>query len=757
MSAPTPMEGRASGSARVYQSGGDQYIEEHVHHYAPGSAPLFGPPWPGPAGPREAAPDSVRMPLVGRAPGVLRDRTDLMARLRAAVAGPGGDIQVLLGMGGCGKTAVAQALFTEAVRDHGRVGLWVNASERVSLRAGMLAVAGDRGAGAGELAAAAGGRRAAADLVWHYLDRSAHPWLLVLDNADDPAVLEEGGWLRTSPSGTVLVTTRHATSALWRTPGASSHRLGVLPLEDAALVLSDLAPDAGTRESARKVARRLGCLPLALTLAGAHLAHQVLESWSMDEYDRKLTEESTALVDRGASATGGGQSRHLVGRTWQLSLDSLADGGLPEATALLRLLSCWTADPVPLSLLMPAAQDGAGLQHLSPPLVPSRVEPALRALLDHSLIEQVETDGHRCVKAHGVLLDSVAAGVPDAERALLSAAAGRLLRAALPQEGAASPRARSLVRLLAPHAAGLLHRSRRHDLVTAESVGIAVRLARLVYEAGDWTAALDLAATAAKTAAAHLGDAHPATVEARSGQGPVLFRLGRYAEAADLLRSVHQEALRTLGPHDARTLDAAYELQRVLHRLGDLTRARTLLEAVLDGRRHVLGEDHVATFKTRCEMLELRLAQDEFDGYTTAAEELAQDCERRLGPDHLVTVWARDALARGLLRAGRGAEAEELFERVLAGQRAGYGDEHPLVLGVLIQLSRAQYAQGKREQAAGSAREVAEGRARVLGEDHPETVAARAWYTEVRTGPPAPDGLVDRPPTRSTPPTPGGR
>lgn len=299
MSVPRPMEGRASGSARIYQAGGDQYIEEHVHHHAPGSAPLFGHPWTGPAEPREAAPDSVRMPLVGRAPRVLRDRTDLMERLRAAVAGPGSDIQVLHGMGGCGKTAVAQALFTEAVRDHGRVGLWVNASERVSLRAGMLAVAGDRGATAGELAAAAGGRRAAADLVWHYLDQSAQPWLLVLDNADDPAVLEEGSWLRPSPSGTVLVTTRHATSSLWRAPATSSHRLGVLPLEDATLVLRDLAPDAGTRESARKVARRLGCLPLALTLAGAHLAHQLLESWSMDEYDRKLTEESTALVDRG--------------------------------------------------------------------------------------------------------------------------------------------------------------------------------------------------------------------------------------------------------------------------------------------------------------------------------------------------------------------------------------------------------------------------------------------------------------------------
>lgn len=173
-----PIDGRASGQGRVFQTGGDQYIEEHHHHYGAGTGPgtgsLLAPQPVGPRPPQGAtAPDSVRVPLVARVPGILRDRADLMERLRAAVTGPGGDVHVLHGLGGCGKTAVAHTLFTEAVRDRGRVGLWVNASERISLRAGMLAVAGDRGATTGELAAAASGQRAAADLVWHYLDHSA--------------------------------------------------------------------------------------------------------------------------------------------------------------------------------------------------------------------------------------------------------------------------------------------------------------------------------------------------------------------------------------------------------------------------------------------------------------------------------------------------------------------------------------------------------------------------------------------------------
>ncbi|MGO4418865.1 NB-ARC domain-containing protein, partial [Streptomyces sp. MCAF7] len=222
-------EGRASGHGRVFQSAGDQHIAEHHHH---GTSLFAGAPTPGLGG----GPDTVRVPLVGRTPAVLRDRADLMRRLRTAVGG-GGQIHVLHGMGGCGKTAVAHTLFTEAVRDRARVGLWVNASERLSLRAGMLAVAADRGAGPGELAAAHSGQRAAADLVWHHLDHSAEPWLLVIDNADDPTILQEGAWLRPSPRGTVLVTTRYATSRTWR--GAVLHPVGVLPTEDAAQVLCD--------------------------------------------------------------------------------------------------------------------------------------------------------------------------------------------------------------------------------------------------------------------------------------------------------------------------------------------------------------------------------------------------------------------------------------------------------------------------------------------------------------------------------------
>jgi hypothetical protein len=266
------MDGHAEDRGRVYQASGDQHISEH-HHYGDETAVSGGP-------------DSVRRPAVGRPPVVLRDRAEVLERLRASVrAGRGGEVYVLYGMGGCGKTAVAYTFFQSVTNECGRVGLWVSASDRASLRAGMLAVAADRGAGDGELLAARNGLRPAADLVWQHLDRSAEPWLLVLDNADEPEILRDGSWLRTSPRGTVVVTTRRSAARWW--PGAELQHIGVLPREDAARVLRDLAPHSGTHQEAARMAERLGRLPLALTLAGGFLSQQVLDPWTMETYGRR--------------------------------------------------------------------------------------------------------------------------------------------------------------------------------------------------------------------------------------------------------------------------------------------------------------------------------------------------------------------------------------------------------------------------------------------------------------------------------------
>ncbi|MFE0255220.1 tetratricopeptide repeat protein [Streptomyces sp. NPDC059010] len=727
MSGGGAVEGRASGQGRVFQATGDQRIEEHHHHYAPGTAPLLG---GGPVRPVTAA-DSVRVPLVGRPPGILRNREELRRTLSAAIAGPGGEVHVVHGMGGLGKTAVAYWLFTQAVREHGRLGLWVNASDRMSLRAGMLAVAGDRGATTGELAAAASGQRAAADLVWHYLNHSAEPWLLVLDNADDPTILEEGGWLRTSPLGTVLVTTRIANSPLWQAPGVSRHTLGLLPLQDAAQVLCDLAPDAGTPEAARKVAERLGRLPLALTLAGSHLAHQLLESWTMDEYERKLTEESTAIVDQGALGRGSSQSRQLVSRTWQLSLDALTDQGLPEATPLLRLLSCWSADPVPLTMLMPAARGEVDLTDIEPALPTDRLEPALRGLLDHSLIELVQLRGTRCVSAHGVLLDSVAGGVPAGpQRTALGLAAARLLSAALPDPDDTSEQALAALAILAPHAVALLRFASGAE--SEEIVRVSALVVGRLYEAGDWSGSLALAEPVAERVGQLLGAEHPVALNARYVLGQSLHRMGRYAEAEVVHRQVLEARERVLGPDHPDTLHSCLALSQPLDLLDRDEEAEHFNRRAIEGQRRVLGEDSTETLYSRACLLEVLPQLGKVEDFDAEARAVIEACERALPPDHLTTLMARHLHGYGLLLLGRYEEAEPLAQRTLTDRRRVQGPENPFTLSALTLTARVLRGLGRTDEALPLLEQLIEIRDRTLGPEHPLVVELRQWLTEWR-------------------------
>jgi len=666
--------------------------------------------------------------MAERPPRILRDRGDLRAALIAALA-QGGGIHVIHGMGGCGKTSLAHWVFHEAVRQD-MVGLWVTASDRMTLRAAMLAVAADRGADQGELVAAYNGQRAAADLVWHYLDRSRQPWLLVVDNADDPLLLAEGGWLRASARGTVLVTTRRAGASLWR--GATLHRLDVLPVEDAAQVLCDLAPDAGSLHEAQAVARRLGCLPLALNLAGSYLSRQLLESWTMSDYHEHLQEDPTGLIDQGADSPSE-DSRRLVSRTWQITLDALTAQGIPEATSLLRLLSCFSPDPLPLTVLARGAVATTAVDALDPPLRGNQLETALRALLDHSLATLRQpaggADGEaiRCVQVHGLLLDSVHSGIPAEQRTICLRAAADLLMAALP-EAAVPGAASAQLRFLAPHITALLGRT--EAATVAPLVELALRAAQLIREAGDYTAALALAARAASTSEEFRGPGHPVTLSARHEHGDLLRRLGRLAEAEQLLRQVHGQRAQTLGNDHPDTLQTAAVLSQPLYLLGRHDESLTWLREAIDGQRRALGNEHPETLRSRALILEFLVDVGRKEEFARDAPATVAACEHHLGPDHPVTVIAYSNYAYGLLHAGSPQEAEEAARVALAARMRVHGPEHPLVFSATLVLSWALMLRGTHDEAVALMRTAVDGRERLLGHDHPLSIKARVLLAE---------------------------
>ncbi|MFF1355379.1 tetratricopeptide repeat protein [Streptomyces sp. NPDC058297] len=765
MSEDASLRAAAYGQGRIFQSERDIQITEHHHHGAPDTSASA------------SGPASVRVASAAPLRAALRDREELREELLAALDAAGG-VHVLHGFGGCGKTAVARWLFDQSAAS--RVALWVDASTELQLRAGMLAVAADRGASPEEVRAAQEGQRAAADLVWQRLDASPEPWLLVLDNADDPRPLRDG-WLRSSSRGTVLVTSRQAADPAWTGAGARMHRVGVLPVVEAAHLLHDLAPGDHQPEATLRLAQRLGCHPLALTLAGGFLSQQLLESWTVDEYLERLGEDPVTLLDRGAGLESGARER--LSRTWQLSLDALTQRGLPEATAILRLLACWGHAPVPLALLAPSAMVAVGV----PGLAAERVEAGLHGLLSASLVDLFEVPGGadgrrvRCVTAHGLLLETVTSGVPAGQRAELYGAAATLVsRAVLHGEDA------STARLSEPHLVALLENS-----FAVGSVLDAARRVRDTYDAaGRWADALPFASGVAKAIPGEEVAEDAAAVADAIKLGEILHMSGDFAGAEPVLKKALDAATTWAEEAPLLQADACVHLSlcygkgernaeavRLLHRGGEIrrrvlgpTHADTVETLVLQvDNQYLLGNygeslrisrqltelvpnlhgersDEVAAFAllvSAAAMWQAQMVRTPESPWRAAvappnadaladleAQELSWDLAweraqvaldahvRLFGPDHPRTAAARHNLALAAWEHGDQETAIAEFRRTIAIRTARLGAKHPWTIGASGHLAHCLALQGNFEEASTLADRAYADALRILGSNH---------------------------------------
>lgn len=107
------------------------------------------------------------------------------------------------------------------------------------------------------------------------------PWLLLIDNADDPQIPIED-YFPEGERGFVLVTTRVPKHRRHGTIGKRFYRFENLETEAASELLLKAAAvtcpwDSSAREAAAHIARALGCLPLALVHAGTAIANNLCE------------------------------------------------------------------------------------------------------------------------------------------------------------------------------------------------------------------------------------------------------------------------------------------------------------------------------------------------------------------------------------------------------------------------------------------------------------------------------------------------
>jgi tetratricopeptide (TPR) repeat protein len=546
-------------------------------------------------------------------------RDGMLAAVRdRLLAGDRAVVQALHGMGGVGKTQLAIE-YAHRFADSYDVAWWVNAEQ-----AGLI---GDQfaalGMALGCIQPGAGSETVRAAVLADLRQRGR--WLLVFDNAEDPADIRS--WLP-GGGGHVLITTRERA---WAEIGAPVE-VDVLARTESVAILRDRVAGLGAFDADR-LAAQLGDLPLAVAQAAGFMAETGTPA---AQYLNLLRIQAGQLLDQ--AAPGSSYPRSLAAAT-RLAADRL-DGEDPAAAQLASVCAFLAPDPIPEDLFTgaPGELPGELAARAADPL-------AWRQTLAHlarQALARIDQHGlvmHRLTQA--ILRDRL-----TAEQAAATSACSEAVLAAADPGDPPNP-------VTWPRWAQLMPHLLAADLADSPVLRSMARNACWYLLArGDTRTAHPLVADLRHHWRDQLGDDHEHTLKAATFLAWALRDMGRHTEARELDEDTLARSRRVLGEDHPESLGSANNLAVDLKNLSEYQEARELDEDTLARSRRVLGEDHTYTLSAASFVaMDLRML-----GEYQEARELDEDTlarrRRVLGEDHPYTLDAASNLAADLRALG---------------------------------------------------------------------------------------------------------
>ena len=598
------------------------------------------------------------------------------------------------------------------------------------------------------------GPEAAAAHFLTWLAETGRPWLAVLDDLTDPAVLE-GLW-PWGASGRVVVTTNRPDAAL-RARSPRVVEVGAFSRREALAYLStklDADPDLWI--GALDLATELGFLPIALAQAGALMADTGIDC---REYRNRIAERRRRLP--GAPA---GTHSSTVAATGTLALE-LA-GRLPPtglAKPVLALTAMLDPNGIPGAVLTSQAACAFLTRFRgAAPVDEIQARTAVHNLARLGLVTVDTTSAARTVRIHALVQATVQHTLSAAEGDQAARAAADALFQAWPRRAvqpAFDQALRDCTARLREMAGALLWSPECHPVLlragrSLDSAGLAGpattywqmmidisrptlgsghahtvlardRLAAAYEAAGRQSDAIAMYERALAERERGLGPGHPDTLATRSNLARAYRAAGRGADAVRLAERALAESERANGPRHPDTLMARTELGHAYLSAGLWREAVTVFEHTLAGREQVLGPGHPDTLTARGNLAHACRAAGQFREALSLYERTLADRERLQGPDHPDTITARGNLASTYRAAGRLKDALPLYKRTLADRERVQGPDHPDTMTARGNLADAYHSGRKLKDALPLYERTLADRERVQGASHPDTITAR--------------------------------
>ncbi|KAL8883176.1 MAG: hypothetical protein Q9192_007387 [Flavoplaca navasiana] len=644
-------------------------------------------------------------------------------------------IVVIHGLGGSGKTQFCLRYAEENRRRQVCYWgvFWIDASTRENAEFGFSKLGEVAGKGSSFMAGK------------HWLSTCHKPWLLVVDNADDPE-MEISDFFPVDGSGHILITSRNPRAKIYATAGEIRFS-GMNPEEGIDLLLSSAYTkrqsnhwDQQQERLARSLGAELGYLALALSQAGATIRRNI---YTLEQYLRVYVGYRDRLLPKSMSINI--DTTNAIA-TWEIPFRKIESDELlrnKDAVDLMHLFAFLHFDGISESIFRSSAAE-TGSQDITGVVYPdiilsslqrtemaqARLRQALGVLTDHSLID-FDPDT-RSYSQHPVVHRWARDRLEQEEQlSSLHCTVGLLARSISPYLEASG---RIFRRSLVPHLQSCLQKLENSAPSFPNTSGIANSIERFAWvyaECGLWKKARTLQERLIKFRTKTLGRKHEDTIRATYSLGQTHWNLFDPRLTIEAQRKV-VAARRWIWPSwfafyvnppwmpDFISYYAALsDLTLALWLAGRRDISKVIGMRASAGLLKLLGPDDPTTLNAMFNLARTLLHLREWDKAHELLIPVLRKRKRLFGLNHPDTLMTRNEL--GVLYCERRqhlAIAERLVTNVLKARKIVLGEEHAYTLWSVNDLSKVLCERGRGSEAAKMLEDIIPIVTRTLGDDH---------------------------------------